>query len=405
VFSPFANTVIGVVLVLILIPLSALLLYQWVLAIASFFFRTPAASTRTAKSHFLILIPAHNEEMGIESSLDSLGRLNYSSTHYQIVVVADRCTDETATIARKIGAQCFERSDGQAGKGAALAWGIQQARNANIPFDAVVIVDADTVVDRNLLSAFDEKLECGHEVQQGYNYLSNPWSSPFTRIIAVTSTLRNGRYYTGKTVLGIPGMLTGTGMCISAEVLNRHGWTAFSVGEDWEFSVQLLLTGDSIYFNPVARAFARESQGLKQASRQRLRWASGRYAIMGEKLWTLISKGVRSRSYSLIDEAVTLLAPNYSSQASLALACLVGGWLVASDPSWTFVFHWSIGAFITIAGYFMLGVLSTDAPVKALAGLALVPIFLPWRIAIEFLGMMGYGRRHWGRMSRGRIVP
>ncbi|WP_172834461.1 glycosyltransferase family 2 protein [Nitrospira japonica] len=397
------NTVLAILLILILIPLSALLLYQWFLAVASFFFRSPAASARTAKSHFVILIPAHDEEVGIGSSLESIGRLNYSSTHYHVVVVADRCTDDTATIARKMGAQCFERSDGQSGKGAALAWGIQQARNANIPFDAVVIVDADTVVDRNLLSAFDEKLESGHEVQQGYNYLSNPWSTPFTRIIAVTSTLRNGRYYTGKTVLGIPGMLTGTGMCISAEVLNRHGWTAFSVGEDWEFSVQLLLAGDSIYFNPAARAFARESQGLKQASRQRLRWASGRYAIMGEKLWALISTGVRNRSYSLVDEAVTLLAPNYSSQASLALLCLVGSWLVASDPLWTFVWYWSIGAFITIAGYFVLGVLSTEAPGKALAGLALVPIFLPWRMTIELLGMMGYGRRHWGRMSRGKV--
>jgi len=397
------NAVLGTLLVLILIPLSALLLYQWFLAVASFFFRPAGVSTRIAKSRFLILIPAHNEEMGIGSSLDSIGRLDYPSTHHRVVVVADRCTDDTASVARKLGAQCFQRSDSQAGKGAALAWGFQQARNANIPFDAVVIIDADTMVDRNLLSEFDEKLQSGHEVQQGYNYLSNPWSSPFTRIIAVTSTLRNGRYYTGKTVLGMPGMLTGTGMCISAEVLNRHGWTAFSVGEDWEFSVQLLLAGDSIYFNPLAKAFARESQGLKQASRQRLRWASGRYAIMGEKLWALISKGVRSRSYSLIDEAVTLLAPNYSSQASLALLCLAGSWLVAADPSWIFAFYWSLGTLVAITGYFMLGVLSTEAPGKALAGLALVPIFLPWRMAIELLGMMGYGRRHWGRMSRSRI--
>jgi len=397
------NTVLGILLVSILTPLSALLAYQWVLAVASCFFRPAAASTRTAKSRFVILIPAHDEEMGIGSSLNSIGQLDYPRTHYQVVVVADRCTDGTATVARKMGAQCFERSEGQAGKGAALAWGIEQARTTKIPFDAVVIVDADTVVDRNLLSAFNEKLQSGHEVQQGYNYLSNPWSSPFTRIIAVTSTLRNGRYYTGKTVLGIPGMLTGTGMCISADVLNRHGWSAFSVGEDWEFSVQLLLAGDVIHFNPLARAFARESQGLKQASRQRLRWASGRYAIMGEQLWALISKGVRKRSYSLIDEAITLLAPNYSSQASLALLCLVGSWLLASDPSWTFVWYWSIGAFIAIAGYFVLGVASTEAPGKALAGLALVPIFLPWRMTIELLGMMGYGRRHWGRMSRGKI--
>lgn len=397
------NTLAGILLVLLLFPLSLIQLYQWILATASFFFRASIASAETTKTRFLILIPAHNEEVGIASSLDSMHQLDYPSDRYKIVVVADRCTDSTASIAKKMRAECFERSNGHSGKGAALAWGIQQASHARISFDAVVIVDADTVVDRNLLSAFNEKLQCGHSVQQGYNYLSNPWSSPFTRIIAVTSTLRNGRYYTGKTVLGLPGMLTGTGMCISGEVLRRHGWTAFSVGEDWEFSVQLLLAGDSIYFNPLAKAFARESQSLKQASRQRLRWASGRYAIMGEKLLALVRKGVRDGSYSLIDEAITLLAPNYSSQASLALFCLVGSWLIASDSSWTFVLYWSAGVFVGIAAYFALGVASTEAPLKALAGLALIPIFLPWRMTIEFLGMMGYGRRHWGRMSRGKI--
>ena len=33
-------------------------------------------------------------------------------------------------------------------------------------------------------------------------------------------------------------------------------------------------------------------------------------------------------------------------------------------------------------------------------GLALIPVFLPWRLAIELLGMLGYGRKSWGRIIR-----
>ena len=394
------NFVIGALLLLVLFPLTLLVLYEWFLAVSSFFYRPPVAYSGTRQAQFLVLIPAHNEEVGIASTLESLRNLNYASERYRVLVIADRCTDGTAAVARSLNAQCFERFDGQPGKGAALAWGIQEARNAQIAFDAVVIVDADTLADRDLLSAFNTEFQGGRQVQQGYNYISNPWTSPFTRIMAVTGVLRNGRYYAGKTAIGLQGMLTGTGMCLGTEILERHGWTAFSVGEDWEFSVELLLGGQKIYFNPLAKTFAKESQNFKQASHQRLRWASGRYAVMGSKVSALIRQGILTSSISLIDSAVTLFAPNYSSQASLALLCLVGSWVNVGDPFWGFTFYWAAALIAAIASYFVLGIFSTEAPGKALVGLVLVPVFLPWRLTIELLGMLGYGRRHWGRRSR-----
>jgi hypothetical protein len=75
-----------------------------------------------------------------------------------------------------------------------FAWALEQLRGRGERFDALVLLDADTVVDPSLLHAFDRGLASGHDVQQGYNYLSNPWDSPFTRIISVTSVLRNGLF-------------------------------------------------------------------------------------------------------------------------------------------------------------------------------------------------------------------
>jgi 1,2-diacylglycerol 3-beta-glucosyltransferase len=398
------TVIVGIFLVLILVPLTLLVLYQWFLAVSSFFYRPPKASSDGNHTQFLILIPAHDEETGIASTLESLRNLNYASERYRVLVIADRCTDGTAAVARNMNVHCLERVDGQPGKGAALAWGIQEARNAQIAFDAVVIIDADTHADRDLLAAFDVEFQAGHQVQQGYNYLSNPWDSPFTRIMAVTGVLRNGRYYVGKTAVGLTGMLTGTGMCLGAGLLNRHGWTAFSVGEDWEYSVELLLQGEKIYFNPLAKTYAKESESFTQASHQRLRWASGRYAIIGSKTWMLIGQGIRTRSFSLIDSAVTLIAPNYSSQASLTLLCLLASWMNGTSPFWGISFYWAAALFAAIAGYFVLGIFSMEAPRKALAGLILLPVFLPWRLTIELLGMLGYGRQNWGRRSRAAVA-
>ena len=197
----------------------------------------------------------------------SLERIDYPKAAVRVVVVADRCDDGTAALARACGVTCLERRSGPPGKGSAIAWALDTLEQDGVEFDALVVVDADTLAHPGLLTAFDEGLRAGHEVQQGYNYLSNPWDTPFTRIISVTSVLRNRVFYDGKERLGLPAMLSGTGMCFGRRLLARHGWTALSVGEDWEFSATLLLSGDHVHFNRAARVMARESRASHRRHR------------------------------------------------------------------------------------------------------------------------------------------
>lgn len=400
------TAILGWTCFMVLTVLTLLAIYQWILAVAAL---APVRSRQGGAAaaepgSLLVLIPAYNEEGGIASTLRSLDRAAYPRSRLSVVVVADRCTDRTAAIARACGAECLERLDGPPGKGAAIAWAVRQLRDRGTTFDGLVIVDADTIVDGAALCAFEERLRAGHEVQQGYNYLSNPWDSPFTRIIAVTSVLRNGLFYAGKERLGLSSMLSGTGMCFSRGVLERTGWNAFSVGEDWEFSVALLMNRERIHFNGNARVRAAESRGFRQASTQRLRWASGRHGVAAASTRTLIATGARLRRFELWDAAITMLAPTYSAQATLALLCLVGGWILSADPEWVFLLPWGILTTAALAGYFVLGLLRTDAPLRALAGVVLIPIFLPWRAAIELLGMLGCGRRRWVRTSRAVVT-
>jgi glycosyltransferase involved in cell wall biosynthesis len=174
-------------------------LYQLGHAILAILYKTSPSDPRRARTtRFLILIPAHNEEDGLPETLQSLAALQYPKDLVHIVVIADRCADDTAKVARAGGAQCLERNEGPGGKGAAMSWAMQVLRKEGVVFDALVIVDADCLADSRLLEAFDDALAKGHEVQQGYNYLSNPWETPFTRVIAVTSVLRNFLFYGGK---------------------------------------------------------------------------------------------------------------------------------------------------------------------------------------------------------------
>jgi hypothetical protein len=110
-----------------------------------------------------------------------------------------------------------------------------------------------------------------------------------------------------------------------------------------------------------------------------------------------VGLGLRRRVPGLDDAALTIVAPTYSAQATLALAALAGAWLAfgVGVLAW-----WAAGVIALLAAYFALGLVRTDAPMRAAAGIALIPAFLPWRMAIEVLGLLGYGRRRWVRTSR-----
>lgn len=393
--------IFGLMCAAALLFISVLVVYQWFWALVALLPWRRGKPLRTAeRSHFAVIIPAHNEEMVLAATLRSLEQADYPRDRIHVVVVADRCDDGTASLARSHGVEALERRDGRPGKGSAIAYAVAHLRQTGHPFDALVIVDADTVVDRYCLAAFDEALRSGCDVQQGYNTLSNPWESAFTRVIAVTSILRNRFFYDGKERLGVSSMLSGTGMCFSRRIIETYGWTALSVGEDWECSVSLLLNGEKIHFTAAARVMARESSRFSQAGPQRLRWASGRHGVALASAVKLLVAGARLRRPELWDAAFTILAPPYSVQATLTFLCLVASWLLSAGGASPFLVSWAVVLAGLLAGYFALGLAVTDAPLRALAGVIVIPIFLPWRTAIEILGLIGYGRRKWVRTSR-----
>ena len=63
----------------------------------------------TAK--ILIVIPAHDEETGVSTTVRSCLESNYPASLFGVTVIADNCTDRTAALAREAGARVVERFD------------------------------------------------------------------------------------------------------------------------------------------------------------------------------------------------------------------------------------------------------------------------------------------------------
>ncbi len=96
-----------------------------------------------------VLIPAHNEEMCLETTLRSL--LEQSHRPKRIVVIADNCTDTTAAIARDMGADVFETNGNQHKKAGALNQALARILPDQGDNDLVMAMDADTTLDDGFL--------------------------------------------------------------------------------------------------------------------------------------------------------------------------------------------------------------------------------------------------------------
>ena len=96
--------------------------YYFVIAFFGVWRRAEEKILKPEKS-FAVIVAAHNEEQVIGPLVDNLKMLNYPNSLYDIFVIADNCTDNTATIAQKNGALVFERTNHeQKGKGFAMEW-------------------------------------------------------------------------------------------------------------------------------------------------------------------------------------------------------------------------------------------------------------------------------------------
>ena len=150
-------------------------LYQLIVSLCSLV-KLKDKPLKIKKDHkFMAIIPAHNEEAVVANLIESLKNQNYNKQLYDIYVIADNCTDNTAKVAKKAGAIVYERFDEtKKTKGYALNWFLQQKIKENADYDAFFVFDADNIVDENFIKNMNKKLCQGEDVVKGYRDIKNP---------------------------------------------------------------------------------------------------------------------------------------------------------------------------------------------------------------------------------------
>jgi cellulose synthase/poly-beta-1,6-N-acetylglucosamine synthase-like glycosyltransferase len=352
------------------------------------FVRPRRQSLETHSRRIAILVPAHDEALLIADTVGNLRAQDYPADAMQIVVIADNCNDETASIAAAAGARVIERQ-GNPGKGQGLfdALGILLQES----WDAFLIVDADSHLHPEVLKEINQALAAGSRaIQMRYGVL-NPEQSLRTRAMELSTASYNALRPLGKSVLNVSAGINGNGFCITRETALRVPYLAHSIVEDIEYHMHLLAAGIKVDFLDHVWVKAQMPVGGRGATVQRVRWERGRILTIREyapKLWRSLLSGQRRAIDGLID----VLMPPVSLVFLAVFLAAVAGTGVQQGLG--------VAGLLILGGHYLLAALRYGSLPWFLLLMAYVPWYVAWKTWVVLSSLLTERNLPWMRTDR-----
>jgi len=286
------------------------------------------AHNGTSLMRLAVLVPAHDEAVGIAATLSSIrSQLKPAD---RLLVVADNCTDDTADVARRCGAEVVERQEGRLrGKGYALDFGLRHL--APDPPSVLVIVDADCTLGEGCLGHLaDACLRSDRPVQALY-WMNVPDGAPLRlRMAAFAWRVKNWLRPLGGLRLGAPCQLMGTGMAFPWRLISQAKLASGHLVEDMKLGIDLAREGHLPLFVPETRVDSVFPMSNDAAQAQRTRWEHGHLSTLLSEGPKLLWRAMGTRDARLAAAALDLMVPPLTLLSSLVLADLLLGSLLAS---------------------------------------------------------------------------
>lgn len=263
---------------------------------------------KASKLHkYAVIISARNEQAVIGQLLDSLNHQNYPRELFDVFVIADNCTDDTAAVSASKGAIVYERNDlNHIGKGFALNFLFKfiYTDYADRGYEGFFVFDADNILDENYIASMNDVFDHGYRIVTSYrnskNYGDN-WISAASSLWF----LREARYLNNaRMILGNSCAISGTGFLICDDIVRKNrGWKHNLLTEDIEFTIDSIVQGEKVGYCDDAVLYDEQPVKLRQSARQRLRWSKGFYQVFfnyGGKLFASMFKGAKFSAFDMM---------------------------------------------------------------------------------------------------------
>ena len=254
--------------------------YQFIISVTSLIKFKEKPLLIDKKHRFIIALPANNEETVIGNLIKSLKMQDYDKDLFDIYVIADNCTDNTAKIARENGAIVYERFDEtKKTKGYALNWFLSKMKVKKDDYDALLVFDADNIVDKNFLNVMNKKLCQGEVLVQGYRDIKNPTDTWVSGGYAIFYWTMNRLYHLARYNMGLSPLINGTAFMVKWDLLIDEGWNTKTLTEDIEFALINISKGVKLGWAKDAIVYDEQPLTFKQSWKQRERWSVRTYSM------------------------------------------------------------------------------------------------------------------------------